>query len=71
MHGTSRWAKKDWHVAKQAGLFIGNFDYVMDDAPIAIDYLESHRPCDFFQEAQSTAARPIIVAWQSGRSASN
>jgi hypothetical protein len=46
---------------------IGNFDYVMDDAlNIAMDYLDRTGHATPFKQAQSTAARAIIVAWQSG-----
>jgi hypothetical protein len=46
---------------------IGNCDYVMDDAlNIAMDYLDRTGHATPFKEAQSTAARAIIVAWQSG-----
>lgn len=46
---------------------IGNFDYVMDDAlNIAMDYLDRTGHATRFKEAQSTAARAIIVARQSG-----
>jgi hypothetical protein len=39
----------------------------MDDAlNIAMDYLDRTGHATRFKEAQSTAARSIIVAWQSG-----
>src|SRR5258708_31502129 len=44
---------------------IGNFDYVMDDAlDIAMNYLLLTGQAVPFKEAQATAARAIVAAWQ-------
>jgi hypothetical protein len=60
------------YLAKISGVFmypwpIGNFDNAMDDAlDIAMNYLMLTGHAGMFKEAQSTAARAIVTAWQGG-----
>jgi hypothetical protein len=46
---------------------VGNFDYAMDDAlDIAMNYLLLTGNAVLFKQAQATAARAIVTAWQAG-----
>jgi hypothetical protein len=46
---------------------VGNFDYAMDDAlDIAMNYLLLTGNAVLFKQAQATAARAIVTAWQGG-----
>jgi hypothetical protein len=47
------------------GFPFGDFDSVMDDALIAMDYLMRTGQAVKFQEAQEVAAHAIEVAWRS------